>query len=250
MLVGIDGVVGSRFSDVLTGNLEPTWCWGGSGNDSMSGRWWQRHRQWWCRGRHGELRRAPAAVTASLSTRQGGRGGHGPCWLGIDGVVGSRFSDMLTGNAGANMIQGGELATIGGSGRGGNDRISGQAGKDVLKGHGGNDALNGGVHFDRGNGGTGSDTQVRCEVVVQIPSHRQPDHQRSGCRPRPRRTPTRRGRPCPDPTIWAVIVATVDTNPAQMGEWHESRPDDGRPANPPSPRPTPSRRRTRRRSGW
>ncbi len=38
VLVGIDGVVGSRFNDVVTGNGGRNTLSGGDGNDSLSGR--------------------------------------------------------------------------------------------------------------------------------------------------------------------------------------------------------------------
>ena len=83
-------------------------------------------------------------------------------------MVGSRFGDVLTGSAGANtiwVVAGMTRCRAGVA----TDQLAGQSGNDTLEGHGGNDALNGGANFDRGNGGAGSDTQVLCEVVVQIP---------------------------------------------------------------------------------
>jgi Ca2+-binding RTX toxin-like protein len=59
--------------------------------------------------------------------------------LGIENVIGTRFSDTITGNSSANRIVGGE-------------------GNDVIKGLGGNDHLFGGPGVDRIEGGTGADT--------------------------------------------------------------------------------------------
>ncbi len=62
-----------------------------------------------------------------------------------------------TGNAGNNVITGGDLAdTL--SGLAGNDTLNGGLGNDTLNGGDGNDTLNGGDDVDTLNGGIGTDT--------------------------------------------------------------------------------------------
>jgi Ca2+-binding RTX toxin-like protein len=93
---------------------------------------------------------AQSAVHANLTTYTTSGGGGRDELGSVENLTGSPFNDILTGNAAANVLAGGN----------GNDRLWGKAG---------NDALNGGANFDRGNGGVGSDTQILCEVIAQIP---------------------------------------------------------------------------------
>lgn len=63
------------------------------------------------------------------------------------GLTGTAGANALSGNTGANVIQG----------LGGNDTLIGNAGDDVLRGSGGNDALDGGNGLDTLEGGSGND---------------------------------------------------------------------------------------------
>jgi len=70
---------------------------------------------------------------------------------GVEGIIGSRHADVLTGNSRANLIQG----------LGGKDAIRGLAGADWLYGGRGDDAFPQGRNADAGDrvvGGTGDDT--------------------------------------------------------------------------------------------
>jgi Ca2+-binding RTX toxin-like protein len=67
---------------------------------------------------------------------------------GIENILGSGFSDSLTGDAGHNALTGGN----------GNDTLSGDAGLDTLDGSEGNDSLLGGLQKDQLFGGNGDDT--------------------------------------------------------------------------------------------
>ncbi|NHB77831.1 M10 family metallopeptidase C-terminal domain-containing protein, partial [Rhodobacter calidifons] len=71
----------------------------------------------------------------------------GQVYVSIEGIIGSYFSDTLTGNAEDNRIEGLD----------GNDRLSGGAGNDSLYGGNGNDTLLGGVGADLLDGGAGRD---------------------------------------------------------------------------------------------
>ncbi|MDO9338728.1 MAG: hypothetical protein Q7T61_20240 [Caulobacter sp.] len=67
--------------------------------------------------------------------------------LGIENLEGSNFDDVLRGDAGANVISGGD----------GVDQILGRAGEDTLDGGDDDDFLRGDAGDDQVNGGTGND---------------------------------------------------------------------------------------------
>ncbi|WP_136645058.1 calcium-binding protein [Tabrizicola sp. YIM 78059] len=71
----------------------------------------------------------------------------GQIYHGIEGLIGSRYGDTLTGNAADNLLDGAE----------GDDRLSGGAGNDTLRGGAGNDTLYGGPGADLLDGGAGRD---------------------------------------------------------------------------------------------
>ena len=56
----------------------------------------------------------------------------------VENIIGSPFSDVLTGRIGVNVILGGD----------GNDTLAGGSGNDDLQGEGGNDTLSGDVGND------------------------------------------------------------------------------------------------------
>ncbi len=66
----------------------------------------------------------------------------------IENLIGSAYDDTLSGDGGANVIDGGA----------GNDIISGGGGADTLNGEAGNDVIEGGTGADTIDGGTGNDT--------------------------------------------------------------------------------------------
>lgn len=76
--------------------------------------------------------------------------------VGVEGIVGSNYSDKLTGDAAANTLNGGNGNDVieGGSG---NDTIIGGAGADVLNGMNGDDRITGGAGNDTLTGGVGQD---------------------------------------------------------------------------------------------
>ncbi|MBF6986566.1 S-layer family protein [Cupriavidus sp. IK-TO18] len=134
----MEGVIGSRFGDTLTGSLANDIIRAGAGNDIID-------------GREGldlldfadamssvvfTLTQGSATTTVDLGTASG---------LGIDsyrnmeGVIGSAFNDTITGSGGDDVLRGG-------------------AGNDQLAGGGGNDLLVGGAGADQLSGGGGSDT--------------------------------------------------------------------------------------------
>jgi Ca2+-binding RTX toxin-like protein len=142
-LSGIEGVMGSRFNDVLVGGDGDNLLWGQDGDDEL-------------RGQGGEdfaLYRRP--VEADLG--QGRATGEGTDRLvGIVGVVGSSGNDRLTGDGKRNVLSGGT---------GGSDVLSGAGGPDVLisvgastmAGGAGADRLEAGAAADTLDGGPGDD---------------------------------------------------------------------------------------------
>jgi Ca2+-binding RTX toxin-like protein len=74
--------------------------------------------------------------------------------LGIEKVIGSRYHDVVIGDAKDNFLSGGN----------GDDRLLGMAGNDTLIGAAGNDFLDGGPGNDSCAPGQGDDIVKRCEV--------------------------------------------------------------------------------------
>lgn len=76
---------------------------------------------------------------------------------GIEGIIGTRYSDELRGDGGDNILDGaGGNDTLGG--RQGDDTLSGGDGNDSLGGSDGDDILHGGEGHDDLGGGAGDDT--------------------------------------------------------------------------------------------
>ncbi|WP_137111474.1 calcium-binding protein [Rhodobacter sp. SY28-1] len=82
----------------------------------------------------------------------------GQTYVSIEGIIGSYFSDTLTGNSDGNRIEGLD----------GNDRLSGVAGNDTLLGGNGNDSLLGGLGADVLDGGVGRDRASYREAVIGV----------------------------------------------------------------------------------
>ena len=139
---GFDALIGGQGDDVLEGGADADFINGGSGYDILSYEF------------------ASSAVTIDLSTRGAERGdAEGDLYIGIEGVTGSRFRDILSGDDGANLISGlaGRDLLNGGDGR---DTIHGGDSRDTLNGGEGRDRLEGGRGPDEMNGGDGNDRLI------------------------------------------------------------------------------------------
>ncbi|MBO9560652.1 MAG: hypothetical protein J7515_18975 [Caulobacter sp.] len=90
---------------------------------------------------------ATSGVAVNLFAGVGGGGAAGDVYVAIEGVVGSAFADVITGDNGDNVLYG--LV--------GDDILHGGAGDDQLLGGGGNDHLYGGLGADLIDGGAGFD---------------------------------------------------------------------------------------------
>jgi serralysin len=147
--VEIEGLVGSRFDDILVGNAGVNvlrggdgedFLAGGEGADVLDGGFGQRDvaSYFW----------VSAGVAARLDLPNFNSGeAAGDTYVGIEGLDGSEFRDLLTGSNGANIL----------SGRGDSDLLLGNEGLDVLLGEDGDDHLWGGLDPDELWGGAGFD---------------------------------------------------------------------------------------------
>jgi Ca2+-binding RTX toxin-like protein len=153
----IEGLVGSAFADQLTGNDEVNTLIGGAGHDTLAGE------------KGGDVLRggtgadtldggggfdvasygdAAAGVVASLAnTSQNTGEAQGDVYASIEGILGTAYADVLTGNGLSNVLKG----------DGGDDVLDGGDGYNTLEGGTGNDRLYSGAGADKLHGGTGQD---------------------------------------------------------------------------------------------
>ena len=141
-LSGLEGVVGSRFDDVLTGADADNTFQAEDGNDTVDGGGGVDFVS---------FALSPAPVTVDLAA--GTATGEGTDTLtAIENIFGSvDFGDTLIGDAQANLL----------IGSGGDDSVSGSDGNDELDGGDGTDALDGGIGTDTCLNG---ETTVNCEA--------------------------------------------------------------------------------------
>ena len=120
-LFNIEGVIGSRANDSLTGDTGDNYLIGGLGDDSLDGAGGNDTVVYF---------HSRAGATVNLATGTASDGNDGTDTLSnIENVLGTRFADTLTGDAGANKLEGSD----------GNDTLTGGAGDDELAGGTGND---------------------------------------------------------------------------------------------------------------
>ncbi len=182
-LVSIEDVTGSRYADTLTGNAADNSLNADDGNDTLSG---DAGNDWLDAGAGSDSLLGGAGMDqlsggAGNDTIDGGAdrdrvtyfNDYGPIaptgkgvivdltlgtatdnWgntdklVGIEDVSGSRYGDVLTGDANDNNFYGDD----------GNDTLAGGAGNDWLDAGAGNDSLLGGIGTDQLSGGAGNDT--------------------------------------------------------------------------------------------
>jgi serralysin len=122
-IFSVENVIGSPFSDTMTGTVDANRLDGGGGADTLHGR-------------------------PGNDTLLGGAGAdklYGE--EGDDTLLGGNGDDVLSGGNGADVLTGGV----------GDDSLSSGAGNDTLAGEDGNDTLNGGTGADSMTGGAGDD---------------------------------------------------------------------------------------------
>jgi serralysin len=162
--VGIEGLIGSEFSDGLLGTDGVNSIYGAAGDDSI----WGRDGGDFLFGNLGQdvlygglggdhldggdgfdfvsyaLATGGVAVDLLVAATNAGAEAAGDSHFNLEGLIGSDFNDGLLGTDGANSIYGG----AGNDyiwGRGGDDALLGTGGDDTLDGQGGNDTLIGDV---------------------------------------------------------------------------------------------------------
>ncbi|WP_432448300.1 hypothetical protein [Aliiroseovarius marinus] len=146
----IERVVGSDHNDVISGNSSNNYLEGGQGDDVLIGG-----------GGNDQLvggsgfdlisyETAQSAANVWLWSGTGSGAAQGDSWSEIEGVRGSNYNDLLSGDDQDNRLEGGR----------GNDRLYGGLGADLLLGGDGNDSLFGGDGDDDLHGGSGDDTFV------------------------------------------------------------------------------------------
>ncbi|WP_315975114.1 cadherin-like domain-containing protein [Microvirga yunnanensis] len=156
-LSNIQSVRGSNLNDVLIGNDQFNDLKGEAGNDTISGGGGDDNLQGGAGADlldggagsdNADYGGAAAGVAASLANAASNTGeATGDTYFDIEGLLGSNFSDTLTGNGASNYMEG----------RDGNDTITGAEGDDFLDGGAGTDNLSGGAGSDLLDGGMGSD---------------------------------------------------------------------------------------------
>lgn len=145
----IEGVLGSEFSDYLTGNALGNTLRGGGGNDFIEGMAGADALDGGAGRDMVSYFSSNAGVTVELTINRilnGHATGDGV--LNFEDIEGSAFDDFLSGTNGVNFIDG----------QGGNDTLRGLDGDDTLWGDAGNDALYGGNGVDDLLGEDGNDT--------------------------------------------------------------------------------------------
>ncbi|MDR7118670.1 calcium-binding protein [Caulobacter sp. BE254] len=165
-LFDIEGLVGSEFRDVLTGNAAANILYGqggddsligdegadvlvgGDGDDHLYGGGGTDYIEGGAGYDYARYDDSASAVVVNLATGWGTAGeALGDGLVGVEGLVGSAFGDVLAGDGGANTL----------FGLGGDDALQGAAGADSLYGGDGDDHLYGGQGGDTLDGGAGFD---------------------------------------------------------------------------------------------
>jgi Ca2+-binding RTX toxin-like protein len=143
-LVSIENVIGSKFDDVLTGEAGVNTLRAGAGNDVLVGSGGGDIMDGGTGNDLADYSNSDAAVTVNLVTGLGAGGfADGDKLIGIENLTGSKFNDMLVGDAGVNILNGGD-------------------GNDTLVGGAGSDTLNGGAGIDT------ADYSAACAVTINL----------------------------------------------------------------------------------
>ncbi|MBA3431698.1 MAG: hypothetical protein H0U16_09500 [Actinobacteria bacterium] len=156
-LTNVQGVIGSWYDDTLMGDNQDNGFAALSGDNTINGAAGQDVLVYFD---------AISGVTANLATGTAsgvfhvhnaqGEESSSPgtdSFSGMENIWGSKFADVLTGDAVANELYGG----------GGKDQVSGSGGNDLLDGGNGTDTIDGGDGTDQCPNG---ETKVNCESTA------------------------------------------------------------------------------------
>lgn len=164
MLRGDDG------DDLLIGGLGDDTLEGGAGFDILAGEQGDDSYRGGADNDFADHEFATQPIVASLVTNTASGEG-ADTYDSIEGIIGSRHNDRLTGNSVFNALVGlGGADVIRGGGAG--DNLFGNSGSDSLFGEAGDDYLSGGSGADSLDGGSGTDwcengaTYVSCETAT------------------------------------------------------------------------------------
>ena len=126
---GADTLSGGSGDDLILPGAGADQIWGGSGVDTV------------------DFSGEPGGIELTLNAQRFVDGAQ-ETMQGVENIIGTAFSDSITGDAGANRMFGGA----------GSDAVHGGAGANYLRGDDGADTLGGGADFDDINGNQGDDT--------------------------------------------------------------------------------------------
>ena len=162
-LTSIEKLVGSLYADTLTAGTAGSTLNGGNGGDDLLSGPGSDILNGGGASDFADYALATAGVTVNLTTAgfQNTVGAGSDELVSIEKVVGSGFSDTITGDAGVNTL----------FGEGGNDAVNGGANGDYLFGNAGADTLNGGAGQDSLTGGAGNDTFVFSALSDTLTAH-------------------------------------------------------------------------------
>ena len=143
-----DYIYGEADNDYLNGSNGDDFLYGGDGDDNLIGGAGADLLDGGTNTDTASYSNSNAAVSVNLGTGVTS-GGHavGDIFVSIENLLGSKFDDILTGDASANEINGfvGDDTLEGGDG---DDTLLGGLGNDILLGDNGADFLNGGTGID------------------------------------------------------------------------------------------------------
>ena len=167
-IAGVENVDGSELGDTLIGDANANVLNGGDGDDLIEGRGGNDTLDGGIGIDTASYANASGAVTVTLTATGGtASGADGSDTLtSIENVTGGGFNDVLSGNANANLLIGGDGHDRL-SGGDGNDVIQAGSGDDSLSGGAGDDLLDGGSGFDRANYNVGATAGVTVNLTLQ-----------------------------------------------------------------------------------
>ncbi|WP_162243300.1 calcium-binding protein [Methylobacterium sp. Leaf399] len=164
--VSVDGLIGSDFNDVLSGDAAANSLYGGKGADALGG---NGGNDFLSAGEGDDAlyggagadylggddgfdlavyANATSGIVVDLVANNTNTGdAAGDAFFSIEGVIATQFGDAISGDSGNNYLDGLDGADI----------IAGNGGNDTVVGGGGNDVLRGGIGADNIVGGAGID---------------------------------------------------------------------------------------------